>query len=170
MENNHMLRPCWRSFLNGGGIDIVKTFHADKCSQYFDYSLMLFHRTMIIKDARTRIVDTVKMLILGSSYDVFTGIVNCKGGQYRDHTLYQPNHLYSIWLARPKIVYQLPTVTGSNGSIPLERCGVRVGTGTELLQRVLPHDNPHRCNWAGFTTNNPVFQHHNFVSNQVFQF
>jgi len=62
-----------------------------------------------------------------------------------------------------------PTSVGkpsaSNGSNPLERFQVRVGTGPELLQRALPHENPDLCNWAGFTTKNPAFQHHNFGSN-----
>jgi len=53
----------------------------------------------------------------------------------------------------------------SNGSNPLERFRVRVGTGPELLQWVLPHENPDRCNWAGFTSKNPEFQRHIFSSN-----
>jgi len=48
----------------------------------------------------------------------------------------------------------------SNGSNPLEPFRVRVGTGTEPLQWVLPHNNLDRCNWAGFTTKNPAFQPH----------
>ena len=28
---------------------------------------------------------------------------------------------------------------------------------TELLQRVLPPENPQHCNWFGFTTKNPSF-------------
>jgi hypothetical protein len=61
-------------------------------------------------------------------------------------------------------------ISVSNGSNPLERFRVRVGTGTEPLQRFLPHENPDHCNWAGFTTKNPAFQPHNFGSNQVFEF
>jgi len=53
----------------------------------------------------------------------------------------------------------------SNGSNPLERFRVRVGTETEPLQRALPHENPDRCKWAGFTTKNPASEHHNFGSN-----
>jgi len=52
-----------------------------------------------------------------------------------------------------------------NGSNPLERFRVRVGTGPEQLQQALPHENPDRCNWAGFTPKSPAFQHHNFRSN-----
>ena len=66
-------------------------------------------------------------------------------------------------------VWQAPEVVAvgsvSNGSNPLERFRVRVGTGTEPLQRFLPQENPDRCNWAGFTTKNPAFQPHNFGSN-----
>jgi len=58
----------------------------------------------------------------------------------------------------------------SNGSNPLERFRVNIGTGMEPLQRILPHENPDHCNWAGFTTNNPAFQPHNFGSNQVSEF
>jgi len=43
-------------------------------------------------------------------------------------------------------------VSVSNGSNPLERFRVRVGTGTEPWQRFLPHENPDRCHWASFTT------------------
>jgi hypothetical protein len=39
----------------------------------------------------------------------------------------------------------------SNGSNPLEWFQVRVRTRTEPLHWVLPHENPDRCNWAGFT-------------------
>jgi len=53
----------------------------------------------------------------------------------------------------------------SNGSNLLVQFRVRVGTGTEPLQRVLPHEIPDRCNWAGFTTKNRAFQTHNFGSN-----
>jgi len=38
----------------------------------------------------------------------------------------------------------------SNGSNPLERFRVRVGTGTEPLQRLYHMKNPDRCIWAGF--------------------
>jgi len=58
-----------------------------------------------------------------------------------------------------------PLSSVSNGCNPLERFRVRVGTGRELLQWFLPHENPYRCNWAGFTTKNPAFQPHNFGSN-----
>jgi hypothetical protein len=40
----------------------------------------------------------------------------------------------------------------SNGSNQLERFWVRVGTGTELFQRFLPHQIPEHCNWASFST------------------
>jgi len=53
----------------------------------------------------------------------------------------------------------------SNGSNPLERFRVGVGTGTDPLQRAVPQENPDRFNWAGFTTKNRAFQHHNFDSN-----
>ena len=53
----------------------------------------------------------------------------------------------------------------SNGSKSPGRFRVRFRPGTELLQRVLPHENPDRCNWASFTTKNPAFQHHKFGSN-----
>jgi len=58
----------------------------------------------------------------------------------------------------------------SNGSNPLERFRVRVGTGTELFQRFLPHENPDCFNWAGFTTKNTAFQPNNFGFNSVFEF
>jgi len=58
----------------------------------------------------------------------------------------------------------------SNGSHTLEQFSVRVGTGTEPLKQVLPHESPDLCNWVGFTTNNPAFQPHNFLSNSVFEF
>jgi len=38
---------------------------------------------------------------------------------------------------------------------------VRVGPGTEPLQRFFQDDNPGRCNWAGFTTKN---QHLNLTN------
>jgi len=69
-----------------------------------------------------------------------------------------------------------PTVVGAgaasvrNGSNPLEQFRVRVGTGTELLQRVLPHKNSDCCIWLGFTTNNPAYEPHNFSSNWEFEF
>jgi hypothetical protein len=53
----------------------------------------------------------------------------------------------------------------SNGSNPLERFRVRVGTGTEPWQRFLPHENPDRCHWAGFTAKNPAFPPDDFASN-----
>jgi hypothetical protein len=53
----------------------------------------------------------------------------------------------------------------NNGSHPRERFRLRVGTGIELLQRFLPHENPDSCNWAGFTTKNPAFEPLNFGSN-----
>jgi len=86
---------------------------------------------------------------------------------------------YQIWSASMNIVlkgikaYEV-VVNGvsraddasvSNGSNPLERFRVRVGTGTEPWQRFLPHENPDRCHWASFTTKNPAFQPHNFGSN-----
>ena len=55
--------------------------------------------------------------------------------------------------------------TVGKGSNPLVWFRVRVGTGTKPLQRFLPQENPDRCNWASFTTKNPAFQPHNFVSN-----
>jgi hypothetical protein len=58
----------------------------------------------------------------------------------------------------------------SNSSNPLERFWVRIGTGTEPLQRALPRENPYGCNWVGFTTKHPVFQYHNFASNYVGEF
>jgi hypothetical protein len=60
-------------------------------------------------------------------------------------------------------VLYVPSV--SNGSNPLARFRVRVGTGTEPLQRFLPHENPDLSNWAGFTTKNLAFYVHNFGSN-----
>jgi len=53
----------------------------------------------------------------------------------------------------------------SNGSKSPGRFRVRFRPGTEPLQRVLPHENPDRCHWAGFTTKNPALQVHNFRSN-----
>jgi hypothetical protein len=40
--------------------------------------------------------------------------------------------------------------------------GVKVATGTELVQQFLPHENPDRCNWAGFSIKNLALQPHNF--------
>jgi hypothetical protein len=59
----------------------------------------------------------------------------------------------------------IPPTSVSNGFNVLERFRVTVGTGTELLQRVLPHENPDRCNWAGFTAKHPALQPYNFGSN-----
>ena len=56
-------------------------------------------------------------------------------------------------------------ISVSNGSNPLVRFPVRVGTGTEPLQWVLLHENPDCCNWAGFTTKNLAFQLNNLGSN-----
>jgi len=57
------------------------------------------------------------------------------------------------------------TISVSNGSNKPDQFQVRVGTGTEPLQQVLPYENRDDCNWAGFITKNPVFQPHNFGSN-----
>jgi len=57
------------------------------------------------------------------------------------------------------------TASVSNCSNPLERVWVRVRTGTEPWQQVLPHKNPDCCHWACFTTKNPSFHAHNFGSN-----
>jgi len=78
--------------------------------------------------------------------------------------------LRSSWSwVRLRGLWQAPEVVAvgsvSNGSNPLERFRVRVGTGTEPLRRFLPHENPDHCNWAGFTTKNPAFQPHDFGSN-----
>jgi len=72
------------------------------------------------------------------------------------------NNLWDAWF------YIMDSV--SNGSKWLVQFRVRVGTGTEPLQRVLPLKNPDHCNWAGFTTTNPAFQTHNFDSNGVSEF
>jgi len=48
-----------------------------------------------------------------------------------------------------------------NSSNLLERFQVGVGTRTGTWQRALPHEILDRCNWAGFTMKNPVFQYHN---------
>jgi len=58
----------------------------------------------------------------------------------------------------------------SNGSNPLERFRVRDETGPEPLKRALPHENPDRCNWAGFITKNPALHHHTFASSVRFEF
>jgi len=58
----------------------------------------------------------------------------------------------------------------SNGSNPLKRFPVRVGSRTEPLQQALPQKNLDHSNWAGFTTKNLAFQHHNIDSNYVFEF
>jgi hypothetical protein len=55
------------------------------------------------------------------------------------------------------------TASVSNGSKSPGR--VRFRPGTEPLQRVLPHENPDHCHWAGFTTKNPALQVHNCQSN-----
>jgi len=94
---------------------------------------------------------------------------------YTEHNIhrvqYPPSTAYTDY-----IIHQAQHTTStaytsvSNGSSLLEGCRVRVGTGTEPLQWALPHENPDRCKWAGFTTKNPAFQHHKFGSNQVFEF
>ena len=53
----------------------------------------------------------------------------------------------------------------SNASKFPVRFRFRFQPGTGPLQRVLPHQNPIRCNWASFTTKNPPFQPHNFGPN-----
>ena len=62
-------------------------------------------------------------------------------------------------------VQKYSTTSVSNGSNQLVWFLVRVGTGTEPLQQVLPHNNQKCCNWAGFTTQNPAFQPYNVASN-----
>jgi len=56
--------------------------------------------------------------------------------------IYKPGHMSFL---------RLPSSV-SKSSSPLEQFRVRVGTGTEPLQQVLPHKNPDRSNWASFTT------------------
>ena len=56
-------------------------------------------------------------------------------------------------------------ISVSNGSKFPGWFRVQFRPRTEPLQQVLPHENPHRCNWAGFTTKNPSFQHHKFGAN-----
>jgi len=58
-----------------------------------------------------------------------------------------------------------PSTSVSNGSKSPGQFRVRFRSGTEPLQRVLPHENPDRCHWAGFTTKKPALQVHNFRSN-----
>jgi hypothetical protein len=53
----------------------------------------------------------------------------------------------------------------SNGSNQQEQFQVRVGTGTDPLHWVLPHEHLDHCNLAGFATKNQAFQPHNFDSN-----
>jgi len=65
---------------------------------------------------------------------------------------------------------QTPAVTSvSNSSNPQEQFRVRVGTGTEPFQWVLPHENPDHGNWTSFTTKNPAFQPPRFASNWIFE-
>jgi len=47
---------------------------------------------------------------------------------------------------------------------------VRFQLGTGELKQGSPHENPDRCDWAGFTTKIPAFQLHNFFSNRVSEF
>ena len=64
----------------------------------------------------------------------------------------------------------LPVGSVSNGSIFPRWFRIQFRPGTEPLQRILPHQNPDHCNWAGFATTNPVYQHHKFGSNSVSEF
>ena len=52
----------------------------------------------------------------------------------------------------------------SNGSKSPVRFWAQFQPSTGPLQCVSPHENPDRCNWAAFTTENPAFQPHNFGS------
>jgi len=63
---------------------------------------------------------------------------------------------FKKWLVNASVI---------NGSNPLVQFWDKVGTGSELLQRVLPHENPACCIWASFTIKNPAFQSHMFGSN-----
>jgi len=78
-----------------------------------------------------------------------------------------PELWFRLWEYVESIQIQLVShgCSVTNGSNPLEQFRVRVGTRTELLQWALPPENQDCCNWAGFTTKNPVFQHHDFASN-----
>jgi len=64
-----------------------------------------------------------------------------------------------------RIYSEMDTGSVSNGSKSPGRFRVRFRPGTEPFQWVLPHENPDRCHWAGFTTKNPALQVHNFRSN-----
>ena len=61
------------------------------------------------------------------------------------------------------ILALIPSV--SNGSKSPGRFRVQFRPGSEPSQQVLPHENPDRCHWAGFTSKNPAFQVHNFRCN-----
>jgi hypothetical protein len=54
-----------------------------------------------------------------------------------------------IDLSQPGLL-DLVRASVSNGSNPLERFRVRVGTGTKPWQRFYHMKNPDRCIWAGF--------------------
>jgi hypothetical protein len=69
--------------------------------------------------------------------------------------------LYIVF--RSLLYYVFTTI--SNRSIPLERICIKVGTGTDLLQRFLPHENPDHCHCAGYTTKNPELPIRNCSSN-----
>jgi hypothetical protein len=87
------------------------------------------------------------------------------GTLYRPYGLCQCRYTSSVNGASTIFGLVNMVIRVSNGSNPLEQFRVRVGTGTEPLQRVLPHENLDRCHWAGFTTKNPAFQVHIFGSN-----
>jgi len=62
MQDQKLLTLHWRSFL-GGGSNIVTTIFTHKGSQHIDYSVISLHSGLIIKDARTKIVDAPLTLI-----------------------------------------------------------------------------------------------------------
>jgi len=91
---------------------------------------------------------------------------------YVKHAVWCPLSSQVLWFAIGSILVESHWKTGQFGessvcncSNPLERFRVRVGTVTKLLQWVLPHENPDRCNWAGFTSKNPGFKPYKFGSN-----
>jgi len=62
MQDQKSLTLHWSSFLEGGS-DIVSTISANKFGEHVDYSLTSLHISLIMDDARIKIVDTLLMLI-----------------------------------------------------------------------------------------------------------
>jgi len=82
--------------------------------------------------------------------------------QYHQLFVYDQYDIWVKWFAMADCV---ANDSVGNGSNPLVGFRVKVGTRTEPLQQVLPHEIPDCCNWACFPTKHQAFQLHNFGSN-----